>query len=439
MGSEADLDGDIKALSILSEHPELYDDFSKLGCVSSLVSLLSHENTDIAIDAVEIINELTDEDVAAEQEQWDALVDGLLEADLLSLLYENVSRLNEELESDRAGIYHVLGVLENLASRTTVATTLGKDTKFLSWLLSRARRKEPTVSQNKQYSAEVLAILLQSSASNRAEVVSTNGIDSFLQLLSPYRKRDPARGTEEEEWVENIFDCVTCCVDDDAGKAKFLEAEGIELCLIMLREGKMSKTRALRLLDHALGGIDGGACCERTIEAAGLKTIFSNFMKKTDHETTEHLLGILSSMLRSLPANEAPRIRLLAKFVEKDYQALNRLIQIRREFALRIDAVDKDINAEKAAAAASSTSPQEQEQKADEWLSRRLDAGLYVLQTVDLILAWLVAEDDGSRSRIEKLLAEKGEILSGIKLTLQGSLYTSISLGAPQIFSCDAN
>jgi beta-catenin-like protein 1 len=78
MGSEADLDADIKALSILSEHPALYEEFAQLGCVSSLVSLLSHENTDIAIDAIEIISELTDEDVEAGEAQWNALVDAMV-------------------------------------------------------------------------------------------------------------------------------------------------------------------------------------------------------------------------------------------------------------------------------------------------------------------------------------------------------------------------
>lgn len=78
MSSEADLDADIKSLSILSDHPELYEEFAKLGCVASLVSLLSHENTDIAIDAIEVINELTDEDVEADQTQWDALIDALV-------------------------------------------------------------------------------------------------------------------------------------------------------------------------------------------------------------------------------------------------------------------------------------------------------------------------------------------------------------------------
>ena len=416
MGSEADLDADVKALSILSEHPGLYGEFAKLGCIASLVSLLSHENTDIAIDAIEIIDELTAEDVEAEQEQWDVLVDALLEADLLNLLFENMSRLNEGIESDRAGLYHVLSVLENLSSRPSIVSTIGKETKLLPWLLSRIQNSEKPVSQNKQYSAEVLAILLQSSPANRSLLVSLDGIDNFLQLLSPYRKRDPAKGTEEEEFVENVFDCLTCCVDDNEGKAKFLEAEGIELCLIMLREGKMSRPRALRLLDHALGGPDGGACCERLVEAAGLKATFSLFMKKQDNESTEHLLGIISSMLRSLPANEGPRIRLLAKFVEKDYQAPDRLVQLRREYVSKVAAVDQEINSERVR-----LSPEEGEERADEWLSRRLDAGLYVLQTVDIILAWLVAEDGGARRKIQDLLADRNEGLKDVKATLQGS------------------
>ena len=78
MASEADLDADIKCLSVLSEHPDLYEEFANLGCVGSLVSLLSHENIDIAIDAIEILGELTDETVEAEQEQWDVLVKAIV-------------------------------------------------------------------------------------------------------------------------------------------------------------------------------------------------------------------------------------------------------------------------------------------------------------------------------------------------------------------------
>ena len=95
MASEADLDADVKALSILAEHSELYTEFARLGCVSSLVSLLAHENTDIAIDAIEIISELTDEDVEAEADQWNAIVDAMIDSDLLDLLVSNFSRFDE--------------------------------------------------------------------------------------------------------------------------------------------------------------------------------------------------------------------------------------------------------------------------------------------------------------------------------------------------------
>ncbi|KAA6415585.1 MAG: hypothetical protein FRX48_00301 [Lasallia pustulata] len=416
MGSEADLDADVKALSILSEHSDLYEEFAKLGCVASLVSLLAHENTDIAIDAIEIISELTDEDVEAEQKEWDILVDAMLDSDLLDLLSQNISRLNESNESDRNGIYHALSVLENLSSRPSIAGLIGKDTSVMAWLVSRVQRRESTVGQNKQYAAEVLAILLQSSPANQERFIEMDGVDIFLQRLSAYRKRDPEKGTEEEEYVENVFDCVTCSVDVGAGKSKFLEAEGVELCLIMLREGKMSRPRALRLLDHALGGQEGSACCERLVEAAGLKTVFSMFMRKHDNEMTEHLLGILASLLRSLPGDSAPRIRTLAKFVEKNYEKIERLVQLRRGYSSKLATVEQEIRSEKA------SNSIDEWRMTDEWLSRRLDAGLFSLQTVDVILAWLVAEDDGAKTKVQKLLAERDESLSDLKATIQEQL-----------------
>lgn len=419
MGSEADLDSDIKALSILSEHPELYGEFAKLGCVGNLVGLLAHENTDIAIDAVEIISELTDEDVEAEQEQWNEIVDAMVEADLLDLLVSNFARFDEGNESDRSGVYHALSVLENLASRTSTAEKIGQDTSVLKWLLERIQKKESPVSQNKQYAAEILAILLQSSPSNRRNLCELDGVDLLLQLLATYRKRDPVKGTEEEEYVENVFDSLTCIVDEPEGKQKFVEAEGVELCLIMIKEGKMSKFRALRLIDHALGGQSGAEVCERLVDAAGLKVVFGMFLKRQDGQTTEHLLGVFSSLLRLLPANSSGRIRTLAKFVEKDYEKLGKLVKLRRDYAARVAIVDQDIQNEQ-----SKLDADEREDIADEWLSRRLDAGLFCLQTIDVILAWLVAEDDGASKRIQGFLADRDESLAVVKATIQQQLET---------------
>ncbi|KAF2424950.1 DUF1716 domain protein [Tothia fuscella] len=418
MVSEADLDADIKALSILSEHPELYQEFVKLGCMDSLVSLIGHENVDIAIDAIEIISELIEEDVEADQEQWDALVNAALDADLLDLLISILSRFDENQEADRSGIYNSLHILESLGAQSSIAPRLEADKKVLPWLLERIQKEEERTSLNKQYAAEILAIWVQNSVPNRETLTNLNGMDILLQLLAPYRRSDPEKGaTEEEEFVENVFDAVTCLVDEPLGKTKFVETEGVELALIMLRDGKMSKQRALRLLDHAVGGSSGAGVCEKLVDAQGIKTVFGMFMKKQDNSATEHLLGIFAALLRCLPGDSAPRIRVLAKFMEKDYEKIEKIVKLRRDCAARVSAVDGQVKAERA-----KLGREEQEGMEADWFSRRLDAGLYCLQTTDVVLAWLVAEDTGAKKKVVNLLAERDETLADIKATLQDQM-----------------
>lgn len=44
------------------------------------------------------------------------------------------------------------------------------------------------------------------------------------------------------------------------------------------------------------------------------------------------------------------------------------------------------------------------------------------MQLIDVILAWLVAEDDGAKKKIVGLLADRDEDLSLVKKTLQGRM-----------------
>ena len=269
----------------------------------------------------------------------------------------------------------------------------------MPWLLSRIQQKETPVSQNKQYAAEIQAILLQSSGKNREKFLGLEGVDVILQILSQYRKRDPEKDSDEEEYVENLFDCLICLVDEDAGKSKFLEAEGVELAQIMLKEGKFSKQRALRVLDHALGGLGGAPACGRLVEVAGLRTVFGMFMQKVcpvlsnrpnksiktelqqqENQTIEHLLGIFASLLRLLPGGSAERIRTLAKFMEKDYGKIEKLVNLRRDYASRVSPVEQVIEKER-----KNYSKDEQEVMATEWLSRRFDAGLFSIQVGSLL------------------------------------------------------
>lgn len=396
--SEADLDAEIKSWSLLSEHPELYVEFAQSSSVGHLVGLLAHDNTDIAIGVIEILSELLDEDVEAGPDQWSALAAALLDADLMDLLMSNLERLDEDNESDRSGVYHSLAVMENLASQQSVAEKIGLE-KVLLWLCNRAKKAEKPVGQNKQYAAEVLQVLLQSSVLLRRRLAEDiDGVDLFLQLLATYRKRDPPKDSHEEEFAENLFDALTCVVDEPEGKRKFVEAEGVELCLIMLKEGTKNVTqRALRVLDHAVGGQGAGPAivCERAVEAGGLKTMFALFMKKADSAAAEHLLGIFAALLRLLPGESAARIRTLAKFAEKDYEKVTKIIMLRTDYARKLAVVDRDIAQEQ-----SSLAGEEVEERADEWFSRRLEGGLFCLQTIDVILAWLIAEDQLAKEKI---------------------------------------
>ncbi|KAI1204449.1 DUF1716-domain-containing protein [Annulohypoxylon truncatum] len=416
--SENSLDQEIRSLSILSEHPELYTLFVNLGSVASLVGLLAHENTDIAIDAVEVINELTDEEVVADDEQWDTLVDALLEDDLLGLLVSNFERFDEKEEADQKGVYYALGIIENLCSgRTATKEKFAENDKLLKWLLRRIQAKEPKVSQNKQYAAEILAILMQDSPPTRTKLASLDAMEILLQLSSAYRRRDPEKGGYEEEYMENLFEALASLADEPEGKTKFAEADGPELCLLMLKDGNKSKASALRLLTHAVGGSGaaGVEVCQKVVKDGGLKTLFTMFMKKkNDKVTMELLISIFGSMLRLLPADSDERIRALAKFVEKDYEKTIKLFKIRRDYAARMNEVEGEIEEEKR------THDRDWLELQDgEWFLRRLDAGLFCLQTIDVILAWLIAEDEGAKKTIRKLLADQDETFEVIRNTLQ--------------------
>ena len=56
MDSEVELDEEIKKLQQLSSHPELLSEFIRNKGVEVLLSLLTHENNDIAGDVIEVNN-----------------------------------------------------------------------------------------------------------------------------------------------------------------------------------------------------------------------------------------------------------------------------------------------------------------------------------------------------------------------------------------------
>lgn len=78
MESELELNDEIQSLHIISTVPEYYPLLVGANVVTTLCGLLSHDNSDISIAVVDLLQELTDS-IVEEEEETNVLVEALLE------------------------------------------------------------------------------------------------------------------------------------------------------------------------------------------------------------------------------------------------------------------------------------------------------------------------------------------------------------------------
>ncbi|KAJ3037352.1 hypothetical protein HDV00_001777 [Rhizophlyctis rosea] len=441
--SEADLDDEIKTLTTVSAAPELYSYLVQVNVSESILSLLTHENTDIAIAAVSLIDELTDEEVVGEtsdegEEGMRALVKALVDGGALELLMQNLARMNENESQgdDKQGVFSTLSVIENFLSvDPAIAETVVEKTNILPWLLQRIRVK--AFDSNRQYASELLAILLQRSRPNRLKLGEIGGVDMLLQITASYKRKDP-KDSDEIELMENVFDALCSALAEPEVKKLFMEGEGLELMVIMVKEKKMSRMRALKVIDHALMGTDSAELCARFVEIMGLRTLFPILMRKglkqfrkeykgySEAEEDEHVISILSSLLRNL-TNPLHRARLVSKFLENDCEKVDRLIEMHSQYSSRLSAVDAEIEErrrereeERRAEGEEIDEDEEKVEREEEYLSR-LDGGLFTLQLVDFVIGYCCAEDESGKvmEHVRELLTRQKRSVDELKTVLK--------------------
>ncbi|KAK4754279.1 hypothetical protein SAY87_002383 [Trapa incisa] len=401
--SEVELHEEIQKLRVLSGSPELYPDLVSLNAVPSILGLLSHENTDIAIDVVHLLQDLTDGDALEDNDEpANALVDALVENNVLELLVQNLQRLSESDPDDMAAVYDTLATVENLIEvKPTVSELVCERTKLLRWLLTKIRAKE--FDSNKQYASEILAILLQNSMVNQKKLGQMNGVDVVLQAVAIYKSKDP-KTSYEEELLENLFDCLCCLLMPLENKERFVKAEGVELMIIIMKQKKFAYGSAVRALDFAMTRYP--PACERFVDVLGLKTAFSAFMGKiplnkrrkgerSQEELEERIVSLIASLFDGI-SRGSRRDRLLSKFVENECEKIDRLMELYIRYSDRVKAESERLN---------QLEHDELEMNEDEIYNRKLESGLYTLQLIAIILGHLwCSEHSGMRARIENLL-----------------------------------
>jgi len=415
--SEVDLDEEVKKFTQLATHPELYGELLKLETIPILVGVLNHVNTDIAVDVFEVLSELTDPEVMAEVEKPEDVINALFDAQLCQMTLDVLNRIDESAsDEDFKAVTNGLTMIENLAEIMPQETCkqFAAISEFLPWLIKRVRAPG-AMDYNKVYASEILGILLQNSESSRDSMKKIEGVDKLLRGVAPYRKRDPA-DSEESEYLQNMFDCLCTLMLDRVHQVAFGKVQGLELMIRMMKERVYASNLALKLADHSLRHCAEN--CQMFVEKLGLKVLFAMFMKKgpktkgrnETRESEEHVTSIIQSLCRYCTGT--PVARVLNKFVENQFEKLERLLEMHEEYNRAILEADSARNQGLAQKIDRELEVDEEEQL----FLDRCDAGLFTLQQVDLILVRLV--NMGNRQaadEIGKLMDVKGVKLEEVR------------------------
>ncbi|XP_012935152.1 beta-catenin-like protein 1 [Aplysia californica] len=429
MESEIELNETVHEMHVMATVPEYYQILVDLRCVQSLLQLIGHDNTDISIAVIDLLQELTDPDILNENEETASiLVDALMEGQVVAVLVNNLDRLDESVKEESEGVHNTLAIIENMSDFKPEICMDAAQQGLLQWLLKRIRMKSP-FDQNKLYSSEILAILLQDTEENRQMLGELDGIDILLQQLATFKKHDPTT-KDEMEMMENLFNCMCSALAFPANRSRFLRGEGLQLMNLMLREKKQSRNSAVKVLNHAMTGIEGQDNSQKFVEILGLRSMFPLFMKTpkqtktgpTQDELEEHICSIIASMLKN--TQSTPRQRLLLKFTENDHEKVERLLELHFKYLDKVRQCDDQIERQKMQL--KHNGEEVDDDMEDDFYLRRLDSGLFTLQLIDYIMLETCASGAPSiHSRVMQILNMRGgsvKVIRGIMREYAGNI-----------------
>jgi len=424
MESEMELNDAVQDMKAVATVPSLYPVLVELNVVPSILGLLNHDNTDISVGVVDLLQELTDVDTLTESEDGaNALIEALVERQVCSLLVNNLDRMDEGVKEEAEGVHNTLAILENIVEFQPEMSKDIAEAGFMAWLIKKLKVKVP-FDDNKLYASEVLSILLQNEPANRLLFGNMDAMDSMLQQLAYYKRHDPAVA-EEVELMENLFDCLCSLMLEVTNRERFLKGEGLQLMNLMLREKKKSRSGALKVLSHALTGAEGIDNCLKFVDILGLRTLFPLFMKTpkrskragvSAEEHEDHVISILASLFKNVTSTNnglKQRERLLAKWTENDHEKVDRLMEVHDKYLAKVEESDKAIDKEVRMMA---KDPEQEPLSDEEIYMKRLEGGLFCLQQVDYIILEICSCGASTvKQRVLQILSLRGGSLKTVR------------------------
>lgn len=412
MESEFELHQEIQTLHLIAAYPSLYPILLQSGTLGSILGLISHENTDISIAVVSLLQEIVDLDEDVEgKEELEAFAQAFIEGQGIELVIQNLFRLDEaNSDEDAQAVHQTFSILENLIEiDATCAKIIVQRTKILQYLMERLQRKE--WDSNKLYASEILAILIQSAPAPVLDQIvrEESLLDNLLQAIAAYRKKE-LKLAEEIECVENLFLSLSSLLLYHAIHPIFLKFEGFELLVRCLQAQEYAAIAALSSLHSAL--VEDREACEHFIEIGGLKFIFSYLSLITSSSPQHKLRKVILLKQRSLEESMLCIIaqlslqlgrdlgvsgkRLANKLLTDSHSQLRALCELFYKHDKHLSRFDKERRA----------SSDEDEELL---LLDRLENGLFAMQQISIIIGFVCRVDLLSArvvaSTLEKLSA----------------------------------
>jgi len=451
MESELDLHAVITELSAVAASPELYPTILQTDSLTSILGLITHDNTDVSLACVSLLQEMTDSDALEgdeEAEEYIApIIDKLIELQGLELVVLNLNRLNESNEEDAQGVYTTLALLDNLVTlRPALAALLCERTHVLKFLTERIspKKRDGEYDANKLNASELLSVLLQASPSNQSKFLllhDVEGLETLLQALSAYRKRDPET-LDEAEFVQNVTLALCAVLLQPEGRSQFCTAEGFELMVRCLKGQKFVTAAAIRVTSYATQSCREG--CLRLVEAGGLKFVFplimglglppayshdsggaeksllsSDMDAKELSEVSSSLLCQLVLSLHDAAEHDAAE-RLKAKFTENNGEKALRCVELFGKAAKRLQRAERGFQRTlEAAIAAGDEETVQQYGDEDSLYELRLQAGLFALQQLASIIAFVFIFCPSLRAPLDAAIGAEGGGLQDVLAVLR--------------------
>ncbi|OII77445.1 hypothetical protein cand_009360 [Cryptosporidium andersoni] len=343
-----------------------------------------------------------DDDISIEnytdKTYWSNILESIEHSIGFSLIGEVLMNLENSISTDidnnkeniDTAISKGLQLIENLLDidPIQVSNKIFAAKELYNILLSCLKSEKLEINSNFAHKAEILCILVQNSLEccrNTFEKYNNSILDLILVTLAKFglRKEEP-KFIEEKEFLFNLSDILSVILLENEARVVFNKLEGIDLMIRLMREAIFLRPLATKIISFSL--INSSENCNLFIEMYGLKPLFAllaysieilDKKKKVrnveQRDLDEHICSIIQSLIQY--SNDKNLKRVINKFVEHDFIKTDAILKLRKFYANNVEeALDflDDNNLE------------------DIQNSKLVDAGLFTIQLIDLILLHLI-------------------------------------------------